>query len=153
MKKKSTSISLLLAGLCCLAFFTLAFGWIFLPENPTFGVHRDKVEWLPPTASDVCYFRARSVEAYEFRITAEALQTFAISQQWQLRPIVRPFYVDRFIRYLPKESKEFDLFREADPEAEVMAGVFYEKRQSNGGGISVGYDEKLSKAFVAWSAR
>jgi hypothetical protein len=106
------------------------------------------VDWLPPSASNVSYYKSYSCTAYEFNIPESDFRSWA---WWELKEITGPVEVRRYSFFAKgQHGLRPDPF---DDVAVVSNGLYYEARQSNGGGVSVAYDRAATRAFFQSNPR
>jgi hypothetical protein len=130
-----------------------------------------RVPWLPDAARRVSFYRSYSFTAYEFDIAEQQFLTWAKDQGWEVQRIERePRSVLRYHLAAGKVGAPAD--PPADATAQQMTswqdamqtyrsaisktierGYFYDRRQSNGGGVTVGYDVDTARAYVQTSPR
>ena len=133
----------------------IGFGLLaWFPSNPAveIGFHRATLEDLPPTASDISFYRYRGfggVFLCEFKISKSNFEALASSRGWNVAPFSREKSIPRYTDVLPKghSAKQLPYYMKAS------SGLFFEKRQSNNGGISVLFDDSQSMAYISWSHR
>jgi len=130
------------AVLGALVLLLVAFGW----SREQKGTHLNRVDWLPQDARDVTYFKREGfgwITSYECTISKESLSRVAQERGWKMEP--RKDVVTGLRRELglAEVSKT-----EADDVDLVNNALFYEKRQPNGGGVTVVYDLNTSRLFV-----
>ena len=97
--------------------------WLFYmafhTSEPETGNHVGSVDWLPPNATDINYYKVDGfawIKDYDCSIPEDDFWVFAYKNNWKLQE---------------KENV-----------------LFYEKRHSNGGGVTVSYDKKLQRLSV-----
>jgi hypothetical protein len=108
--------------------------------------HLAHVDWLPIEASDVTYARRGGFgwfTCYECSLPKEALDRMAQKEGWKMEPKSDVHTGLRVILGLPalKDTE----YGGIDSVAKAM---FHEKRQSNGGGVTVIYDLDAGRLFV-----
>jgi hypothetical protein len=128
--------------------------------------HVPRVDWLPRGATDVSYYRAYSWTAYEFDIDEAGFLRWAKDEGWPVKRVDKPFTVPRHSfeaarRMYPRDDDDmpakeyqaaYDAARTAS-EKVITRGYGYERRQSNGGGVTVGYDLDAGRAYYQSSPR
>ena len=164
MKKRLVPI----AVVACLAFFFWSAYKAFTEVES--GEHVARVSWLPESATDVSFYRSYSFTAYEFTIPEQNFLHWA--KGWEVARIVgEPRSISRYHRGLndvpypddpaPGEhSKEvwskyetaLAQYREANVK-HIANGYYYEIRQSDGGGMAVGYDKEIGRAYFQSAPR
>jgi hypothetical protein len=125
-----------------------------------------RVDWLPPSAKNVSYYRSYSWTAYEFDIDEAGFLRWAKDQGWTPKRVDKPFPVPRYSfeaarRMYPRDDddmppKEYQAAFEAAQAAServITRGYGYERRQSNGGGVTIGYDLVTGRAYFQSSPR
>jgi hypothetical protein len=136
------------AAVGLVAVLTFAFGW----SREDSGKHLPHVERLPAEASDVTYAKREGFgwfTCYECSLPKAALERLAPEKGWKLEPKSQVSMGGlRTPRGLPALKK--GEYRELDF---VEKALFYEKRQPNGGGITVIYDLDTGRLFVNESHR
>jgi hypothetical protein len=108
--------------------------------------HLTHVDWLPPEASDVTYARSEGLgwfTCYECSLPRDAFDRLAQKEEWKLGP---KNDVSSGLRLVLKLSPPTEIHS-------VARALFYEKRQPNGGGVTVIYDLDASRLFVHESHR
>jgi hypothetical protein len=91
----------------------------FQTGEPLTGKHVDSVDWLPPSATDISYYKRDGfgwIKNYECYIPEDDFFSLATKEEWQLQ-----------------ENKN---------------AFFYEKRHPNGGGVTVYYSKDLNRLTV-----
>src|SRR5690554_1455303 len=53
-------------------------------QNPEIGEGLERVDWLPPKATNVSFIRSYSFTAYEFTIDEAGFKKFAESRDWPI---------------------------------------------------------------------
>ena len=126
-----------------------------------------RVDWLPAGARNVSYYRSYPFTAYEFDIDEAGFRSWAAQEGWPLRPVeYEPFRVLRYSFHAskrmhppdeetlaPEEWRARHDRARAATQKEIRRGYGYEKRQSNGGGVTVGYDLDTGRAYYQYSPR
>jgi hypothetical protein len=138
-------------GLLLVAVFTL-FCWAAFRDHIETGFHQHRVDWLPPTATDISFYRNSNLAntlAYEFHISRSDFEALARDRYWPVKPLEQRVSVIRYIQCLPSEHSQSN-----EPLwAETSVGLFFENRRGNGGGITVLFDDTDSMAYVFQSNR
>jgi len=123
----------------------------FSSNRQASGKHLARVDWLPSEASDVTYVKREGFgwfTCYECSLPREVFDRLAQKRDWKPEPKNDVSTGLRHVLGLPALKKtdygEIDL---------VAKALFYEKRQPNGGGITVIYDLDASRLFVHESHR
>jgi hypothetical protein len=137
---------------CGLAFLRAAY--IGLTHVET-GENVEHVKWLPKSASNVSYLRSYSFTAFEFDISESDFMDWS---GWKLQQISGPVRITRYCfsnhaDFGPNPSPEEIEAWENRNQALITDGLYYEHRQSNGGGVRVGYDRDKGRAFFQSSPR
>jgi hypothetical protein len=130
------------------------------------AVNVPRVDWLPESARDVSYFRSYSFTAYEFDIDEAGFLAWAKDEGWPVKPIgdtaltIPRHSFDKARRLYPQDDnlspEEWrDQFARAEAARTkvIRRGYHYERRQSNGGGVTVGYDLESGRAYYQSSPR
>jgi hypothetical protein len=132
------------------------------------GENVPSVEWLPPSASNVSFYHSYSWTAYEFDIDEQGFLKWA--EEWPVAKLTggRVVTVPRYLRMVLEWPKDpIGPESEAEAEArfqvqgryqasvkkEIRRGYYYERRDSNGGGVVVGYDLDAGRAYFQSSPR
>jgi len=108
--------------------------------------HLARVDWLPADASDVTYAKRKGFgwfTCYECSLPRVALDRLAQKEEWKLEP---KNDVSSGLRLVLKLSPPTEI-------DSVARALFYEKRQPNGGGVTVIYDLDAARLFVHESHR
>jgi hypothetical protein len=103
----------LLVGFYGLFFFAFQTG------EPTTGKHVESVDWLPPSATDISYYKRDGfgwIKNYECYIPEDDFLSLAAKKRWKIQ--------------------------------EKEKVLFYEKRHSNGGGVTVYYNKDSGRLSV-----
>jgi hypothetical protein len=108
--------------------------------------HLAHVDWLPSEASDVTYAKSEGLgwfTCYECSLSREAFDRLSQNEEWKPEPKNGVSTGLRLVLELtsPKEIHT------------VARSLFYERRQPNGGGVTVIYDLDASRLFVYESHR
>lgn len=127
------------------------------------------VSWLPETAPNVSFYRSYSWTAYEFDIPESDFLEWA--KRWQVQKIegepvgiLRCHFGGGRLRApddVGGDETEEKITQWADAHEQYLAarekkierGYFYEREESDGGGIRVGYDLDIGRAYYQSSAR
>jgi len=128
------------------------------------GTHLAHVNWLPAEASDVTYAKRDGLGwfvSYECKLPKEAVAPLAQKKGWTLEPKTDVTVGLRSILTPPppKESAAtngvvvVDLTRGGARTDPISKALFYEKRYSNGGGVTAVYDLDAERLFVYESDR
>ena len=116
-----------------------------------------RVDWLPPTASNVSYYKSYGYTAYEFEMSEADFRCWA---RFEVKPITSKVQINRF-SYMTRDSSALDLnspderwkrWEEAGT-ATVTDGLYYSERRSNGGGVSLAYDRQRGRVFYQTNPR
>ena len=115
-------------GACITILLFLSFSGLFFfafhTGEPITGKHVDSVDWLPPSATDISYYKRDGfgwIKDYECSIPEDDFLSLAAKKGWKLR--------------------------------EEDHVLFYEKRHPNGGGVTVYYDKDSKRLSVQSSHR
>lgn len=139
-------------GVAALAVGFALFVW--LPSNPAaeMGFHKATLEDLPPSASDISFYRDRGfggVFLCEFTISKINFEALARSRGWNVETLTQEKSMPRYTEVLPEgHPAKLPPYR-----VKASSGLFFEHRQPNNGGISVLYDDHTSMAYIFWSHR
>lgn len=142
----------LVACICIFAAAVAFFSWGAFGDHSETGFRRPHVDWLPPAASDISFYRSSNIAnvlAYEFHIARPDFEALAREQGWPVKPPGRQVFVIRYTQCLPPGHPQ----RTEPFHAASSAGLFYENRRANGGAITVLYDDATSTAYVFQSNR
>jgi hypothetical protein len=121
-------------------------------SHPESGVGVASVGWLDSRASDISYYRANDFSGnfvYEFRISRADFEALARERGWQVTALPGRRNIMRYTFFLP----ETDVRHQRPFDADVNGGLFFERRQANGGGTTVLYDTNALRAYVSESSR
>lgn len=124
------------------------------------GENVPSVGWLPDGATNVSYYRSYLNTAYEFDIDE---QGFLDWSRWDVTEIDRPVRILRYV-YFSKPpptlsnqltDAEWEEFAKTEVKrsVEISDGLYYVYRQSNGGGVMVGYDRTTGRAYYQSAPR
>ena len=136
------------------------------------GENVARVDWLPASARNVSFYRSYSFTACEFDIPEQEFLAWAAGEGCAVqripaggkRTVTRYHWYDRRLTY-PADPPEDASFAElqkwaADVERyratqyqQIEHGYFYEYRQDDGGGTTVGYDADAGRAYYQSSPR
>ena len=105
----------------------------------------ESVSWLPPTASNVSYYKSYFFTAYEFNIPEKDFLALAKKKKWHVKAIEEPFPIMRY-NYIVESSGE-------EKRVYISNGYFFEHRRRDGGGVSVAFDSIENKAYFQSSPR
>lgn len=163
MKKRITTkrivIWLLIAIFNPLSLGVMFFGSVFWSNShPATGENEARVDWLPPEASHVSFYKSYSWTAYEFDIPEAGFRTWA--SRWQIQDIETPFTITRY-KYFTTDHPAYDpnpegpFYRfEAEAKATITNGYFYRTPpRGNGGGTYVAYDRDGGRAYFQTNPR
>ena len=127
------------------------------------GTHLARVDWLPPEASDVTYAKRDGFgwfTCYECKMPREAFDRLAERAGWSPVPKNDVSTGLRLTLGQTGQTKPADKggVITVDLNSDlglpiVRKALFYEKRQSNGGGVTVVYDLDSGRLFVHESNR
>jgi len=156
MKRCATIIAVIVLALIGLSL------WELFKEE--YGVGVDSVSWLPPEAQNITYIENDLVRIAEFDIEqgefeiwcanrGQPLQKLGDGERrtidrclWMLEhrgvipAVTEPNKAERDLRELERTLKNFNA---GDP--------FFEKRWSNGGGYTIGYDVRERRGYYSYS--
>ncbi len=118
------------------------------------GENVPSVNWLPDAASNVSFYKSYSFTSYEFDIPES---DFVKWSRWELSPIDEPVSIPRYCYSsvdVPAPgpnatAEEWQAFESsyASRSAKITNGLYYGYLQGNGGGVWVGYDRNLGRAY------
>ena len=118
------------------------------------------VDWLPQSASNISYYKSYQFTAYEFDISEAE---FCEWSRWDTAEITEPVKITRYTLVTGKipdigthySQSEIDAYSAAIDQrrATIEEGLYYGHTRSNGGGVWVGYDRGLGRAFFQSSPR
>ncbi len=117
----------------------------------TSGRHLARVDWLPPEATDVTFVKREGfgwLHCYECAIAKAAFERLAGANGWALEPKVDVSTGFRGVLGLPKLKPT-----EGGGSNVVARALVCERRQPNGGGVTVIYDLDAGRLFVFESQR
>ena len=149
VKKWILGTLIVLGGSVALIPILVVAGWIFsahrADNHPETGVSEAHVDWLPPSASNVSYFKAYSYTAYEFNISEDDFVSWAGDKR--LTEISDPVSILRF--NFPDAS-----FPKAENTAVIANGLWWETPpRGNGGGTQIAFDRDKKTAYFQDSPR
>jgi hypothetical protein len=104
----------------------------------------ETVDWLPDTATNISYFKSYLFTAYEFDISEEEFLKLAEKKGWKVKKINQ---TKRVLRYTYGVNQKNNTSKKTNTEAIIDSGYYYNKRFSNGGGITVVYDNEKQTAY------
>jgi hypothetical protein len=118
-----------------------------------------RVDWLPAEARNVSFFRSYSWTAYEFDISEAAFKKWA--SDWDVAELTSPQTVARYgfgyDQWMNIQSADDDMEAQRRTElrwyTRISRGLYYRHEQSNGGGVTVGYDRDAGRAYFKSSPR
>ena len=70
-------------------------------HTPSHAENLASVDWLPPYASDIGYYRSPQIEVYEFKVSEANFQHWAASNGMQVTQLNEPRDLMRYKAYLP----------------------------------------------------
>jgi hypothetical protein len=143
--KRAAKIILTLGGVLAAAFFAFVL-FAFRSTPIESAKHLARVDWLPAEASDVTYAKREGLgwfTCYECSLPRVALDRLAQKEEWKLEP---KNDVSSGLRLVLKLSPPTEI-------DSVARALFFEKRQPNGGGVTVIYDLDAARLFVHESHR
>lgn len=117
------------------------------------------VDWLPPSASNVSYYRSYMNTAYEFDISERAFRDWS---RWHVEEIDKPVAMLRYSAFASpvpepvnpsQEASEAYVLAVSQQRAKIDVGLYYERLQENGGGVWVAYDRESGRAFFRTAPR
>ena len=76
----------------------------FVNRKPNYGEHVPSVHWLPDSASDICFYKSKQLEVYEFNIDPREFRNWAQSRGMSLRRLSGSEVVSRYKAYLPADD-------------------------------------------------
>jgi hypothetical protein len=122
-------------------------------KHPEIGEHVDHVNWLPRTASDICYFKAYSNTAYEFNIPENDFVNWAAEHK--LSEIHKPFRIERYTQSLTDLSgrpagRSHPSWKDYENIGwiTITNGLCYSSPpRGNGGGTYYAYDRVSGRAY------
>jgi|GEM_PF-6208364 len=121
--------------------------WGMFGDRSSFQTKIDSYPNLPTTASDITIYQNRNITGdfvADFKIKEHDFVSFATEHHWDLRSISAPESVFQAIA-----------FHEGEPnnKKEIVNGLFYSRRASNGGGVTIAYDRDAGRGYIESSAR
>lgn len=124
---------------------------IFHPEDQ--GENVMSVDWLPPEATNISYYRSYEFTAYEFTISESGFRDWALSKGYSLSTITdQTKNIRRYLFALHHTEPDRNIDYE-DTRLEIRKGLFYETVQRNGGGYLVVYDTESSRVYFKHTPR
>ncbi len=149
---KSTKASTIAGAAILLLVIAGFLSFEFLLKQPGFdlinesGQNVAQVDWLPKDATDVTYVRRGDLFwlcVYECSMPRAAFERFAKDNDWDVRE-------ERNVNVGPVRSMlKLPPIRQNLPLEEIYPiALHYERRQQNGGGITVVYDLEAQRLFV-----
>jgi len=122
-------------------------GWSMFGDHSGFQTGLGRYEGLPPTASDITIYQNRNISGIfiaDFKLSEPDFLSFAAEKHWAIQPISGSafvFHARAFQEGRPNDKKE------------ITDGLYYSQRAGNGGGVTVAYDRKDSRAYIDNSSR
>jgi hypothetical protein len=156
LMKRRTKVGLLIAAFICGVSL-----WQVLKVDCGVGV--DSVWWLPPDAHNITYISNWMTAAVaEFDIEQKAFEQWCASRKMPLREVGdgewhmvrRPVATLENRGVIPASAEPNDQTRvvRGDSYVKVLNGgdLFYEERQPNGGGHTIGYDVEEKRGYYEY---
>ncbi|MEI7730128.1 MAG: hypothetical protein WCO56_11185 [Verrucomicrobiota bacterium] len=122
-------------------------GWGMFGDHASFQTGLDQYEGLPPKASDITVYQNKNISGIfvaDFKITEPDFRSFAAEKHWPVQPISGSTFVF--------QARAFHEDRANDKKV-ITDGLVYSQRAANGGGVTVTYDRKDSRAYIDSSSR
>ena len=124
----------------------------------------EHVDWLPDAAHNISYYRSYSFTAYEFDISEDEFLRWTEDQGWKAEKVQSPVDILRYSTMTAKFPGDHSSNLESERSAEfeqwerltrktITDGYYYDYRQRNGGGVTVGYDLTSGRAYCQTSPR
>ncbi len=136
-----------LAGALGVLFF-----WLFIRFTNQTGEGTDRPDWLPEEATDVSYRVFGKVFGWirfaELKITEDVLKAYATQRGWTFLEKRGVTKVDLLLTVGRSEEE-----RAVDDYLPLPRVLVYERRASNGGGITLMFDPTTSRAYYSESDR
>jgi len=120
-------------------------------SKPKVELNVDSVEWLPSSASNISYVERTGMggmKIAEFSISRADMDAFAKENGWDLKEKenVSISFRDRIAPEGTKVEHPYE-------ENYLEKALFYEKRHSNNGGVTLVYDPKTNRGYYWYSHR
>ncbi len=131
----------------CLFVNAFVAGWFFLGDRVSFTAGQSEYAGLPESASDIDVYRNENFTGMflaDFSIGEAAFREFAEVQGWPLAEI-------RVLEQLFVAQAYYD--GAENPRTVITSGLYFSERGGNGGGITVAFDRRVSRAYIASSRR
>jgi len=139
---------LILASVAAVFIFCGAFLlWAMFSDQSSFSAGLSSFEDLPSTAKDISVYKNSNIsglQIMEFTIPESDFRDYAENHSWPLNEISDTQLVMSAMEYHNKKGNYYK---------EISSGLFFEKRQENGGGVTVAYDRGNQIAYVNRSSR
>lgn len=160
-KKKAILISAAIVAALLFNPLTLMVLWVGLGmwsnAHPETGVNVKTVDWLPPEATNISYYKTYSWRAYEFDMDEESFKRWA--RRWDLKPIKEEETITRYsYTSFLKQSRNYRNAKVYEAEekkhvATVSTGLYDREIRRNGGGYHVVYDREKQRAYFQSNPR
>lgn len=136
------------AIILCLYFVAgIVFLRMMFGRNESYQTGLSSYTGLPPTASDITIFMNRNITGTviaDFKITENDFVAYAKEKSWSLQPITAPKKI--------RHAQAYHEGRFAEHK-EITDGLYYERREADGGGTTLMYDRATSRAYIYETAR
>ena len=141
-------------GIATVAILFLALGFFAIQKYINWretGTSVGTVPWLPDAATNISYTRTNNWRKFEFDVSENKFREWA--QQYELTEITEPFYIERYnysgIQGIGGSESEIEDPPKFDPltVAILKSGLKYHQWSDNRGGVSVGFDQNIGRAY------
>lgn len=131
--------------ICVTVFCILA--WMMFSDQSSFKTGLDKYTYLPDSAHDITVFTNLNISGVvlcDFKIEEKDFKDFGEKQEWKIEEIKQPKELFLALSFHKKNTND---------KHQIKNGLYYSKRASNGGGITVAYDRDNGRGYISKSSR
>ena len=121
--------------------------WSMFCDHATFSSGLSSYGDLPSTANNISIYKASNISGLlimVFSIPENDFKDYAESHSWPLKEITEAQSIMSALEYHNKSGNYYK---------EISNGLYFEKRQENGGGVTLAYDRGRQLAYVNRSSR
>jgi hypothetical protein len=115
-------------------------------NHPETGTKLSAVDWLPPSASDISYWKTYSWSAWEFTMNEEEFPPYELREIDDIQSIER-FSWRESLR--SRQGSDGDSWEQEERRhvATVRNGLFATERRKDGGGYKIVFDRETNRVY------
>ena len=127
---------------------------VHLQNNPKIKQNVPEYKTWNTTLRNASFFNSYVWTAWEGEISEKDFLAMAKHNSWDIKPLNKPFILDRSASELIRQHQAEKAGRRVVPHAvDVAGGYSFNRRQSNGGGTLVVWDKLRQKVYIISNPR